>query len=512
MQLSTGNGKPGRLSYKWIVLIVVIFGSFMSILDQTVVNNALPRLQSVFTTDLGSVQWIITAYTLTQGVFTPTTAFFVNRLGTKRFYLAALILFTLGSALCGLAWNLPTLIIFRVLQAIGGATLFPLAITLLFNEFPPQQRGLATGIISVSALLAPAIGPTLGGYFVTYADWRMIFYINVPVGVLAILMGIVLLREHSAEGHTQFDLPGFVLVASGLAALLYALSNASISGWSSPSVVGTLIAGLCLLALFVVVELYVARRGRQPLVELHLFANGPFLISNIANALVAFAFFGAMILLPFYFQDARGLNAFQSGLLSLPLPIAAVPMAIVGGTLVDRFGPRVMLFLGLILMGLSTWQLAGVQLTTPFSWLLVVFALRGLGLGCLVQTLTVAALSKVPRHQYTQASSLSTVIRFVFTSLGVAVLATLVQDRAALHTRTLQASSTLPAHLSLIPKLALNLAVQDAFWLTLVAFILAFLAVCFIRVQKPTPQEQTTIPTEEHLPDKGGLADSLESA
>src|SRR5579884_2508817 len=183
MQLSTGNGKPGRLSYKWIVLIVVIFGSFMSILDQTVVNNALPRLQSVFTTDLGSVQWIITAYTLTQGVFTPTTAFFVNRLGTKRFYLAALILFTLGSALCGLAWNLPTLIIFRVLQAIGGATLFPLAITLLFNEFPPQQRGLATGIISVSALLAPAIGPTLGGYFVTYADWRMIFYINVPVEI-----------------------------------------------------------------------------------------------------------------------------------------------------------------------------------------------------------------------------------------------------------------------------------------------------------------------------------------
>lgn len=510
MQITTSK-KHSRLQYKWIVLMVVVFGSFMSILDQTVVNNALPRLQSVFATDLGSLQWIITAYTLTQGVFTPTTAFFVNRLGTKRFYLAALILFTLGSALCGLAWNLPMLIVFRVIQAIGGATLFPLAITLLFYEFPPQQRGLATGIISVSALLAPAIGPTLGGYFVTYADWRMIFYINVPVGVIAILMGIVLLREHPTEDRTQFDLPGFILVASGLAAVLYGFSNASISGWSSPPVVGTLIVGLCLLALFVAVELYTARRGKQPLVELSLFANKPFLISNIANALVAFAFFGAMILLPFYFQDARGLNAFQSGLLSLPLPIAAVPMAIIGGSLVDRFGPRLMLFLGLILMGLSTWQLAGVQLSTPFPWLLVVFALRGLGLGCLVQTLTVAALSKIPRHQYAQASSLSTVIRFVFTSLGVAVLATLVQDRAAIHIRALQTGSTSPATSLLMPKLALNLAVQDAFWLTLVAFILAFLTVCFIRVQRPARQEQTITAAEEQLADKSDLTDARET-
>ncbi len=495
MQFSTSSGKLGRLPYKWIVMMVVIFGSFMSILDQTVINNALPRLQSAFGSDLSSLQWVITAYTLTQGVVTPTTAFFANRLGTKRFYVIALIFFTLGSALCGLAWSLPVLIVFRVIQAIGGATLFPLAITLLFYEFPPQQRGLAIGILSISALMAPAVGPTLGGYLVTYADWPLIFYINMPVGVVAIIMALLLLRERPSEGRALFDLPGFVLVASGLAAVLYALSNASISGWSSPSVLVTLIGGCCLLTLFVIVELRTVNHGQQPLIDLRLFADGPFLSSNIANALISFGFFGGLILLPIYLQDLRGLSALQSGLFTLPLAFASVLAAIVGGRIVDRFGPRVVLLPGLVLMGLSTWQLAEITLTTPYPWLILVFALRGLGLGCLIQPLTVSALSKVPPRQYTQASSLSTVIRFTFTSLGIAVLATLVQSRASTHISALahQFRPVSHAALALISQQGLNFAVQDAFWLSLAAFALALIAVCFIRVQKPVPQEKTAI-------------------
>src|SRR5712692_2260655 len=211
------------------------------------------------------------------------------------------------------------LIVFRVTQAIGGATLFPLAITLLFHEFPPHERGLATGILSISALMAPAVGPTLGGYLVTYADWPLIFYINLPVGVVALILALLLLRERPSEGRALFDLPGFVLAATGLAAVLYALSNASISGWSSPSVLVTLIGGCCLLTLFVIVELRTVNHGQQPLIDLRLFANGPFLKSNIAGALISFSFFGSLILVPIYLQELRGLSAFQSGLLTLPL-------------------------------------------------------------------------------------------------------------------------------------------------------------------------------------------------
>ncbi len=495
MNVLTADRQTGRLSYKWIVVMVVIFGSFMSILDQTVVNNALPHLQSVFGTNLNSLQWILTAYTLTQGVVTPTTAYFANRLGPKRFYVISLALFTVGSALCGLAWNLPVLIFFRVLQALGGATIFPLAITLLFYEFPPQQRGIATGILGISSLMAPAVGPTLGGYFVTYTDWRLIFYINVPVGIVAIILGLVLLRERKAEGRIRFDLPGFLLAASGLAAVLYALSNASVSGWGSPLVLTTLIVGLALLALLAVVEIQIANRGGQPLIDLRLFANGPFLGSNIANALITFSFFGSMILLPIYMQDLRGLNAFQAGLFTLPLAFAAVLAALISGRLVDRFNPRVVLLPGLVLLGISTWQLAEVSLTTSYTWLILVLAIRGVGLGCLLQPLTVSALSKVARSQYTQASSLNTVTRVTFTSLGIAVLATLVQSRATSHvTSLLQQSRPAPAAaLALLQQQGLDLAVQDAFWLSLAALVPAFLAVCFIRVPRPVPQvvEQT---------------------
>ncbi|HZR42251.1 MAG TPA: MDR family MFS transporter [Ktedonobacteraceae bacterium] len=489
MQFLTSS-KPGGLPYKWIVMIVVTFGSFMSILDQTVINNALPRLQSAFAVDLGSLQWVITAYTLTQGVVTPTTAFFANRMGTKRFYVIALAFFTLGSALCGLAWNLPALIVFRIVQAIGGATLFPLAISLIFSEFPTHERGLASGILSISGLMAPAVGPTLGGYIVTYANWPLIFYINVPVGVVGITMAILLLRDHSSEGRTRFDLPGFVLVASGLAAVLYAMSNASTNGWSSLSVLVPLIGGLCLIALFVVVELRIAKRGGQPLVDLRLFTNGPFLSSNIANALITFGFFGSLILLPIYMQELRGLNALESGLFTLPLAFAAVLAALIGGRLVDRFGPRTILLPGLVLMGISTWQMAQFTLTTPYTWLLVVFAIRGLGLGCVLQPLTVAALSKVPPRQYTQASSLNTVIRFVATSLGIAVLATLVQSRSSVHisalVRQLKPASGLVV--AQVHQQGLDLALQDAFWLSLATFVLAFVVACFIRIQKPVAQ------------------------
>lgn len=485
--------RPGGLSYKWIVVIVVIFGSFMGILDQTVVNNALPHLQRAFAVDFNSLQWVITAYTLTQGIVTPTTAFFANRLGMKRFYVLSLILFTLGSALCGFAWNLPMLIVFRVIQAIGGATLFPLAVSFLFSEFPPQQRGLAAGVLSISALMAPAVGPTLGGYLVTYASWPLIFFINVPVGIVAIVLALLLLRKRPATGHFSFDLPGFLLAASGLTAALYALSNASIAGWGSPSVLVTLLGSLVLLALFVGVELRLSSRGKQPLVDLSLFANGPFLSSNLANALVSFAFFGSLILLPIYMQELRGLNAFESGLYTLPMAIASVVAALLGGRLVDRFGPRVALFPGLVLVGLATWQLGEITLTTSYPWLVLVFVVRGLGLGLVLQPLTVAALSTVSPKQYTQASSLNTVVRFVFTSLGIAVLATFVQSRASLHVSALvsQGNPLSPA----LRQQGLDLAVQDAFWLSLAAFALAFLVVCFLRVpkpvlQKPVSQEQ----------------------
>ena len=523
VQQDGGNEvRRGGLEYKWIVALVVVFGAFMSVLDQTIVNIAIPRFQSAFGADLNSVQWVLTAYILTQGVVTPTTGFFADRLGNKRFYLIALVIFTVGSALCGFAWNLPVLIVFRILQGVGGAFLFPLGITLLFNEFPIQQRGLASGLFGIAALLAPAVGPTLGGYIVTYSDWPLIFLINVPIGIVAIIMAFFLLRDIRTTLRTRFDVPGFILAATGLASVLYALSDASTDGWGSTKVEGFLIVGILILCAFVVVELLIIRRGGQPLVNLTLFTNRPFLTSNIANALITFAFFGGLFLFPVYLQNLRGLSAFQAGLLFLPQAFASIVTAIIGGRFVDRLGARVVVLPGLILLAFATWQFTYFTLQTPFWWIQVLFLIRGLALGLIIQPLTVSALTDVQPRQFAQASSLTTVVRFVSTSLGIAVLATLVQTQEKVHyshlaeqvtpasffgrvltglrsflllhgNNPVQAGASATAEvIGLVQRQGYMLALIDSFWVTLAFILAAIVATCFIRSRRRTVPSHTT--------------------
>jgi EmrB/QacA subfamily drug resistance transporter len=512
MQVNTqATRRSGGLDYKWILAMVVILGVFMSILDQTIVNIAIPRLQSAFGADIHSVQWVLTAYILAQGVATPTAAYFADTLGIKRFYIISLGAFTLGSALCGLAWSLPVLIVFRVLQGLGGAALFPLSITLLFREFPPQERGTAMGFFGVPALLAPALGPTLGGYLVTYVGWQAIFYVNVPVGIIAIILSIFLIREYRPEGQTRFDVVGFIFVSLGLISLLYALSSASTDGWGSTTVLGFLSVGLLSLAIFVAAELIIANRGGQPLLDLRLFANGPFRAAMIANAFVIFSLFGGLFLFPLYLQNIRGLSAFQSGLILLPQALAAMVSVIIGGRLVDRIGVRAVMIPGLLILAFATWQLTYISVYSPYGWLQLMFVLRGVALGLTVQPLTVAMMSEISPRQLAQASSLSTVNRAVASSLGIAILATIVQTQSQIHfghlaeqvtvnsplgelvpriqallvTRGADPASAYNAALLLIARFvqreAFVLALQDAFRLTIFVTGLAIIAVLFVR-------------------------------
>ena len=423
----------GGLPYKWTVAVVVIFGIFMSVLDVTIVNIAIPRLQTAFGAPLNSVQWVATGYTLAQGVATPLTPFFSERLGLKRFYLLALGMFTVGSVLCGIAWSLPVLITFRILQGAGGACLLPMSITLLYREFPPHERGTATGLLGIPILLAPALGPTVGGYIVTYSGWPLIFYINLPIGIVGIIMGTLFLQEFRPDPNTQFDIPGFVFSAAGLTAILYALSDVSTDGWGSTTVVGFLVVGFVSLAIFVVAELVTASRGRQPLLDLRLFSNGPFSTGNIANVLVTFALFGGLFLVPIYLQILRGQSAFQSGVILLPQALGSMVAVVVGGRLVDRIGVKAVVIPGLLILAFALWRFSFVSLQTPFSEFQILLILRGLGLGLSAQPLTVALLSAIKPKDLPQATSLNSVIRAIASSIGVAVLAPLVQTQTKVH-------------------------------------------------------------------------------
>ena len=540
MQISVpASAQGGGLAYKWVVAGVVVFGIFMSVLDSTIVNIAVPRLQGVFGASLSSVQWVLTGYTLAQGVATPLTAFLSDRIGIKRFYLIALVAFTVGSALCGFALNLPMLIVFRILQGVGGAALSPLAITLLYREFPPEERGMAMGLLGVPILLAPALGPTLGGYIVTFASWQLIFYINVPIGIVGIILGVLFLHEGEQSRRTNFDLPGFLFSTTGLALLLYGLSDASTDGWTSGIVLGCLIGGLVLLAIFVFIELDLAKRDMQPLLDLRVFESRIFSTSMFASLLVIFALYGGLFLIPIYLQELRRFSAFQAGLILLPQALASMIAIVFGGRLVDKFGVRAVVIPGLIILGIASWQFTFVTLNNSINSLQFLLIMRGLGIGLCIQPLMVSALAEIPSQRLAQASAVSTTVRFVGSSLGVAVLSTMVQTQSAIHyshlaeqvtansllagvIRELQAlfisqgaslGAARSAALQLITgELQLQgylLAIQDAFWFTLALAIAAIIASLFVGSGKKAAQQGQVRTQEEEEEERRILEEAM---
>ncbi|GAC1408002.1 MAG: DHA2 family efflux MFS transporter permease subunit [Ktedonobacteraceae bacterium] len=514
MQVNAQVAQQG-LSYKWLVVIVVILGAFMSVLDQTVVNIAIPRLQNAFGADIHSVQWVVTAYLLTQGAMTPTASYLANTVGIKRSYIFSLIAFTLGSLLCGLAWSLPVLILFRVLQGLGGAILLPLSFTLLFREFPPEERGFALGTLGIPTLLAPALGPILGGYLVTFADWRVIFFINIPIGIVAVILATLFLREARVEGRSRFDFPGFITVAYGLAALLYACSESTTEGWGSARVLGFLLSGTLALLAFVFIETITAHRGMQPLLDLRLFANRSFAVGNIALILVIFGLFGSFFLLPIYLQVLRGQSAFRAGVILLPQALAAMVSVVLGGRLVDHIGVRAVVIPGLLLLAFATWQLTFITLNSPFWWLQTLLVLLGLSLGLTGQPLVVAALADIREaQQVSDASTITTVVRSIGASIGIAILSTIVQTQTKVHFTHLAEQVTASSRLGqLLPQLqelfilhganaesaratamqliarfvqqqGYLLAIQDAFFLIIGLIALAIVATLFVKERR----------------------------
>ena len=302
------------LPYYWQAVIVVIVGSFMVMLDTTVVNIALPRIITVFQADVNSTQYVLTGYMLALAIIMPATGYLTDTFGTKRVYLFSMFFFTVGSALCSFAWNVPSLVLFRLLQGLGGGMLMPLTMTIIFKVVPMEKRGTVMGVFGLPMLLGPVLGPTLGGYLVEYVDWRFIFTLNIPVGVLGLLLGAALLRETETRDDLHLDVRGFVTSGVGFGALLYALSEAPTDGWGDPFILGLLILGSVSLVAWVWTELTV----EQPLVELRVFKSGTYTLATFINFIVTLGLFSSMLLLPLFLQDFRGLGAMQTGILLLP--------------------------------------------------------------------------------------------------------------------------------------------------------------------------------------------------
>jgi DHA2 family multidrug resistance protein len=420
--------------YRWWVLMNVMIGTFMAVLDSTIVNVALPKVMGVFGVTLDRVEWVVTAYMLIFAVMLPTSGWVADHLGYKRTYLLALSLFTAGSLLCSLSWNLNTLIAFRVIQGAGAGFLMPVGMAIVTREFPVEQRGLALGFWAIAAAASVSLGPMIGGYLVDHFAWHTIFDVNIPVGIVGIAATVLIQREYRSERIRSFDVVGFVSVAVFLSALLLALTNGNAAwntgGWTSTYILTCFALSAIALVVFLVTEFTV----RHPLIELSLFKGRNFSLANMALFVFGLGMFGSTFLLPLYLQNSLGYTAFQAGLLFLPMGILQGGIAPVAGFLSDRLNPKIPGFIGISLMALSFYLNHTLSLYTEQSYITLTLVLRGIGMGLLFTPLNTLALAEIPRERMAQASGMFNVIRQVGGSFGVAIFGTIMARRIIFHT------------------------------------------------------------------------------
>ena len=417
-------------NHKWGVLVVIILGSFMAILDANIINVALPKMMANFGATVDQIEWVITGYMIAFAISMPATNWLREVFGLKKVFIASLALFCFGSALCGLAWDKDSIIAFRVLQAVGGGAMMPTGLTLISEVFPPQERGMAMGIWSVGAMVAPTVGPFLGGYLVDEVSWRAIFYINLPVGGVAALMAAWIISGARAIGPVRrFDLVGFINFSVFLAFLLVALAQGQREGWDSDYIIFCLSFSFLGLIAFIGSAFLV----QAPIIDLRLFGNHNFLMANIINFVRAVAIFGSMFLLPLFLQNLLDYTAFRTGVILAPTAISVALVSPFSGIIADRIGPRIPLFCGTVLLAFSLYLYKDISLNSDYWFLFWPQVIRGAGLGLINAPLMSAAINAVRREQMAIASGLITVIMQVGGAFGVALLGATLQRREFFH-------------------------------------------------------------------------------
>lgn len=411
-----------HVEYKWLVAAVFVSGLFMDLLDMTIVNVALPTLGREFDADVSQLEWVVTAYLLSLAVWIPASGWLGDRFGTKRIFILAMVLFTIGSALCAAAWSIESLIAFRVLQGVGGGMMTPVGTAMLFRAFPPYERAKASAVLMIPIAIAPALGPVLGGVLVDNLSWHWIFLVNIPVGILAVFFARMVLEEHTEPGIGKFDYAGFALSATSLPMILYALSRAPHDGWTSAWVLGFGLTGIALLVMLVIVEL----RVQEPMLALRLFKDRMFRHASMINFASSAGLLGVIFLLPLFLQTLRGLSATQSGLTTFPQAIGMVIVARFAARAYPKIGPRRMLAAGMLGVTITTLLFQLVDLETNLWWIRGIMFARGMTFGIAMIPLQAATFSNISRADSGNAASLFSTNRQVASSFGVAILATVL--------------------------------------------------------------------------------------
>lgn len=404
--------------YKRIVAVAFVVGVFMDVLDVTIVNVALPTIGDKFGASATGLEWVVTGYLLSLAVWIPASGWLGDRIGTKRVFLFALGMFTLGSALCGLAWSIEALIAFRVVQGIGGGMLVPVGTAMLYRAYPPSERARASSVLTIPSVLGPALGPVLGGVITTHTSWRFIFLINVPIGIAAFVFGLVYLQEGKEPTAGKFDVPGFALSATGFGLVIFGLSEVPRRGWTATLSIVPTAAGLVVVAILILYEL----RQSSPMLAFRLYANRAFRSANIVGFIGMGAFIGSVFVLPLFLQLYRGLSPQESGLTTFTQALGFIAIARYVGLAYMRLGPRRLMVAGLLLSALINLNFLWVDEHTNLWWIRLIMFGRGLCLPLLFIPLQASAFASITMAETGRASSLFSTQRQVASAVGVAIL------------------------------------------------------------------------------------------
>lgn len=458
--------------------VVIILGTVMSILDSTIVAVALHTLGHDFHVTVNAVQWVTTGYLLALATVIPLSGWAVHRFGAKPVYLASLGFFVAGSALCGLAWSAPSLIFFRVLQGLGGGMILPVGQAIMARLAGPHRMAKVMSIIGVPQLLGPILGPVIGGIIISNYSWRWIFFVNVPIGIVALWLAKDFLPRSTPDGAHRFDTRGFFLLSPGLAILVYGLSSVGTAGgFHGRSVwlgigIGTLLTGL-----FV----WHALREKAPLLELHLLKDRTFAWSSVSIFLTGATLYGTMFLLPLYYQIDRGLSAWQAGLMMAPQGVGAAAMMRLSGSIADRKGPRYVAPIGMILLAVGTFFYTQVSASSNYALLLSALFVRGIGLGFGMMPVFASSYRNLTHEQVPKATTATNIFRQVGGSLGVAVFAAELQSQfitrlgpaaAALQNGVVRPTTSQLAHIAQ--------AFSHSFWLSFGVCVIGFVPTLFL--------------------------------
>lgn len=459
--------QPSQSTNKILLMAVILAGAFVVVLNQTLLNNALPGIMKDLLISPSTAQWLTTGFMLVNGVMIPATAFLIEKFSAKKLFLVAMSFFAIGTLVGAFAPNFSVLLTARVLQAVGAGVMIPLIQTVILLMYPVEKRGSAMGMVGLVLAFAPAIGPTLSGWIVESYSWRVLFYVLLPIVLVVIIFAIFVLKNETKQTNLKIDIVSLILSTLGFSGLLYGFSSSGNIGWDSAEVLITLIGGVVSLILFTWRQLVI----KNPLLELRVLKNKTFVMTLLIGMTVMLIMIGIQLILPLYMVNARGYTALESGLMLLPGAIIMGIMSPITGKIFDKVGIRPLAITGLLIVTVMAFLFSNFTATTSFTYMSVINAILMFGISLIMMPLMTAGLNELPNHLIPHGSALNNTLRTVVSSIGAAILVTVMSNR------------TKEATLEQLPNPMVH-GVQTSFtivaYIALVSLVLAF----FLRVPK----------------------------